>query len=82
MLGPYLEEDWSLPKGPGVPSWGPWACMYRGPVSFGGPDPTVKTEMHHLSLPRGALGPAQCGGVGRHSSRGLEVLYGCGVFML
>jgi hypothetical protein len=56
--------------------------MYRGPVSFGGPDPTVKTEMHHLSLPRGALGPAQCGGVGRHSSRGLEVLYGCGVFML
>jgi hypothetical protein len=42
----------------------------------------VKTEMRHLSLPRGALGPAQCGGVGSHSSRGLEVLYECCVFLL
>jgi hypothetical protein len=65
MLGPYSEGDWGPPKGPGVPSLGPWICTYRGPVSFcGGPDPTINTEIYYLSLPRGALGPAHVVGLG------------------
>jgi hypothetical protein len=64
-LGPYSEWDWVPPKGSDVPSWGPWTCTYRGPVSScGGPDPTMSTGMHYLSLPRGDLGPAHVAWLG------------------
>jgi hypothetical protein len=45
-------------------SWELRTCSYRGPVSLGGPDPSMYLGMYYLSLPRGALWPAHAVGSG------------------
>jgi hypothetical protein len=37
---------------------------YRGPVSLGGPDPSMHLGMYYLSLPRGTPSPAHVVGLG------------------
>jgi hypothetical protein len=74
---------WDPPGGPDMPSWELRTCTYMGSVSLcGGPDPSIHPGMYYLSLPRGALRPAPCGGVWCHSLCGPEVLCRCNVFML
>jgi hypothetical protein len=63
--GPDLTGGaWSLFEGPGVPSWELRTRSYRGPVSLGGPDPSMHVGMYYLFLPRGAPSPAHVVGSG------------------
>jgi hypothetical protein len=60
-----LGGTWSLPEGPGMPSWELRTHTYRGPVSLcGGPDPSMHPGEYYLSLPRGAPRPAHVVGSG------------------
>ena len=47
---------------------------YRGPVSLGGPDPSMHLGMYYLSLPRGAPSPAHVVG----SEAALRMTWRCG----
>jgi hypothetical protein len=48
---------WSLFEGPDMSFWELQTRSYRGPVSLGGPDPSMHLRMYYLSLPGGAPTP-------------------------
>jgi hypothetical protein len=59
-----LGGAWSLFEGPDMSFWELQTHLYRGPVSLGGPDPSMHLGMYYLSLPRGAPSPAHVVGSG------------------
>jgi hypothetical protein len=63
-LGPYWGGAWSLFEGPNMSFWELRTRSYWGPVSLGGPDPSIHLGMYYLSLPRGAPSPAHVVGSG------------------
>jgi hypothetical protein len=67
--GPYWGEPGAYFEGPDMSFWELRTRSYRGPVSLGGPDPSMRLGMYYLSLSRGAPGPAH----GRRSPYDLEV---------
>jgi hypothetical protein len=62
--GPYWGEPGALFEGPGMSPWKLRTHSYRGPMSLGGPDPSMHLGMYYLSLPRGAPSPAHVVGSG------------------
>jgi hypothetical protein len=64
-----LGGVWSLFEGPGMSSWELRTRSYRGPMSLGGPDPSMYLGVSSFLATWRPLA-CPCGGVRRHLPRG------------